>query len=505
MGDTRLEPLVLSDAERRTLENWAKRRKTAQGLALRARIVLACADGGPNIAVAARLGINRATVRKWRTRFLARRLDGLGDEPRPGVPRTISDAQVEEVVVRTLEEVPEGATHWSRRELAKRVGISPSSVHRIWRAFGLQPWRAEDFKISPDPLLIDKIRDVVGLYLAPPANAAVFAVDEKPQIQALERTSPVLPMLPGVPERRSHDYVRHGTIDLFAALNTATGKVIGKLSAQHRAVDFRDFLDEIDRQTAPGLAIHVICDNLSAHKAPVVHKWLLAHPRVQLHFTPTYSSWISQVERWFAELQRRCPSSPPHWRTGSRPGTAMPGPSSGPRPPTRSSTASAATAHASPNRDTSCRRYGRGGGDRCSAGYLARRIVMDLRSMRAGCLRWRPVAGQFVQPPGVVARIELPMLLHGPVKVVADHGCDHVHDVVPVVAEGGEPLHRLPCPGRVIGQQLARDNLVHRDVQPRAERLTVDDHLFIAAERVFEFCVLRLDQEREFVLVCRIQ
>src|SRR6266542_3611353 len=196
MGDTRLEPLVLSDAERRTLENWAKRRKTAQGLALRARIVLACADGGPNIAVAARLGINRATVRKWRTRFLA------------------------------------------RRELAKRVGISPSSVHRIWRAFGLQPWRAEDFKISPDPLLIDKIRDVVGLYLAPPANAAVFAVDEKPQIQALERTSPVLPMLPGVPERRSHDYVRHGTIDLFAALNTATGKVIGKLSAQHRAVDF---------------------------------------------------------------------------------------------------------------------------------------------------------------------------------------------------------------------------------------------------------------------------
>jgi len=306
MGDTRLEPLVLSDAERRMLENWAKRRKTAQGLALRARIVLACADGGPNIAVAARLGINRATVRKWRTRFLARRLDGLGDEPRPGVPRTISDAQVEEVVVRTLEEVPEGATHWSRRELAKRVGISPSSVHRIWRAFGLQPWRTEDFKISPDPLLIDKIRDVVGLYLAPPANAAVFAVDEKPQIQALERTSPVLPMLPGVPERRSHDYVRHGTIDLFAALNTATGKVIGKLSAQHRAVDFRDFLDEIDRQTAPGLAIHVICDNLSAHKAPVVHKWLLAHPRVQLHFTPTYSSWISQVERWFAELQRRC-------------------------------------------------------------------------------------------------------------------------------------------------------------------------------------------------------
>ena len=297
---------MLSETERRTLESWAKRRKTAQGLALRARIVLACADGGPNIAVAARLGVSRATVRKWRTRFLARRLDGLGDEPRPGVPRTITDAQVEEVVVRTLEQVPEGATHWSKRELARRAGISPTSVHRIWRAFGLQPWRTEEFKISPDPLLIDKIRDVVGLYLAPPANAAVFAVDEKPQIQALERTAPVQPMLPGTPERRSFDYERHGTIDLFAALNTATGKVIGRLSAQHRAVDFRDFLDEIDRPVDPGLAVHVICDNLSAHKAPAVHRWLLAHPRVQLHFTPTYSSWISQVERRFAELQRRC-------------------------------------------------------------------------------------------------------------------------------------------------------------------------------------------------------
>jgi transposase len=186
------------------------------------------------------------------------------------------------------------------------VGISPTSGHRIWRAFGLQPWRAEDFKISPDPLLTGKIRDIVGLYLAPPEHAVVFAVDEKPQIQALQRTAPVLPMMPGTPERRSFDYVRHGTIDLFAALNTATGKVIGHLSAQHRAVDFRDFPDQIDRQTEPGLAIHVICDNLSAHKAPVVHRWLPAHPRVQLHFTPAYSSWISQVERWFAELQRRC-------------------------------------------------------------------------------------------------------------------------------------------------------------------------------------------------------
>ena len=306
MGDNRLEPLVLTGDERRTLENWVKRRSTAQGLALRARIVLACAQGGSNLAVSARLGLNRKTVSRWRARFLRERLDGLTDEPRPGVPRTITDAQVEEVVVRTLEEVPEGATHWSKRELARRAGISPSSVHRIWRAFGLQPWRTETFKISPDPLLIDKIRDVVGLYLAPPANAVVFSVDEKPQIQALERTAPVLPMLPGVPERRSFDYVRHGTVDLFAALNIATGKVIGKLSAQHRAVDFRDFLDQIDRQVGPGLEVHVICDNLSAHKAPAVHRWLLAHPRFALHFTPTYSSWINQVERWLAELQRRC-------------------------------------------------------------------------------------------------------------------------------------------------------------------------------------------------------
>ncbi|WP_327429237.1 IS630 family transposase [Streptomyces sp. NBC_01236] len=306
MGDPRLEPLVLSEDERLVLENWARRRTTAQGLAARARIVLACARGWNNTVVAARLDTDRRTVARWRTRFLRDRLEGLSDDARPGVPRTITDAQVEEVVVRTLEDVPEGGTHWSKRELARQVGISPTSVHRIWRAFGLKPWQTEEFKISPDPLLIDKIRDVVGLYLAPPAHAVVFSVDEKPQIQALERTAPVLPMLPGVPERRSFDYVRHGTIDLFAALNTATGKVISRLSAQHRAVDFRDFLADIDRQTEPGLAVHVICDNLSAHKAPAVHTWLLAHPRFTLHFTPTYSSWINQIERWFAELQRRC-------------------------------------------------------------------------------------------------------------------------------------------------------------------------------------------------------
>ncbi|WP_327166811.1 IS630 family transposase [Streptomyces zaomyceticus] len=268
MGDNRLPPVVLSEAERLTLESWAKRRSTAQGLAQRARIVLACARGWNNTMVTARLDTERKTVARWRTRFLRDRLDGLADEPRPGVPRTITDAQVEEVVVRTLEQTPAGGTHWSKRELAKVVGISPASVLRIWHAFGLQPWRTETFKISPDPFLIDKIRDVVGLYLAPPANAVVFAVDEKPQIQALQRTAPVLPMVPGVPERRSFDYVRHGTVDLFAALNTVTGKVISKLSAQHRAVDFRDFLDEIDRRTGKGLAVHVICDNCEDRDVP---------------------------------------------------------------------------------------------------------------------------------------------------------------------------------------------------------------------------------------------
>jgi transposase len=303
-GKPRL-PLVLTEAERRTLEGWASRRRTAQGLAQRSRIVLRCADGKTNTAVAAELGITRETVGRWRNRFVRDRFAGLSDEPRPGVPRTITDAQVEEVVVRTLEEVPEGATHWSKRELAKRVGISPTSVHRIWRAFGLKPWAVEEFKVSTDPFLIDKVRDVVGLYLAPPANAAVFSVDEKPQIQALERTAPVLPMVPGTPERRSHDYHRHGTVDLFAALNTATGKVIGTASARHAAEDFTGFLAEIDRQVEPSLTVHLICDNLSVHKAPAVKRWLLRHPRFTLHFIPTYSSWLNQVERWFAELQRR--------------------------------------------------------------------------------------------------------------------------------------------------------------------------------------------------------
>jgi transposase len=302
MPDPRLVPLVLSDDERRTLENWSRRRSTAQGLALRARIVLACADGGSNTAVAARLGVARSTVTTWRARFLARRLDGLHDEPRPGVPRTITDAQVEEVIVRTLEEVPQGATHWSKRELARQAGISPTSVHRIWRAFGLQPWRTEDFKVSPDPLLTDKIRDVVGLYLAPPANAAVFAVDEKPQIQALNRTAPTLPMLPTTPARATHDYQRNGTIDLFAALDIATGQVITDLRPNHTSAQFIKFLNKVNRQVPADLDVHVILDNLSTHKTPAVHKWLLRHHRFHFHFTPTYGSWMNLVERWFSAL-----------------------------------------------------------------------------------------------------------------------------------------------------------------------------------------------------------
>ena len=266
---------------------------------------LSQAAGKTNVAVAAELGITRETAGKWRNRFIRQRFAGLSDEPRPGVPRTITDAQIEEVVVRTLEEAPEGATHWSKRELARQAGLSPTTIHRIWRAFGLRPWLVEEFKLSTGPFLIDKVRDVVGLCLAPPANAAVFSVDEKPQIQALERTAPVLPMVPGTPERRSHDYERHGTVDLFAALNTATGTVIGKTSAQHAAQDFTGFLGEIDRRVEPGLAVHLICDNLSVHKAPAVKRWLLEHPRFQLHFTPTYSSWLNQAGRWFAELQRR--------------------------------------------------------------------------------------------------------------------------------------------------------------------------------------------------------
>jgi transposase len=274
-------------------------------LALRCRIVLACAEGTPNYLVAKRLGVNQATVRKWRTRFVNRRLEGLADEPRPGAPRTITDDDVERVIVKTLEETPGDATHWSTRSLAKATGMSQSAVSRIWRAFGLKPHLTESFKLSPDPQFIEKVRDVVGLYVNPPEGALVLCVDEKSQIQALDRTAPVLPLRPGTPERRTHDYVRNGTTNLYAALDVASGKVIADLTAQHRAVEFRKFLNLINRSVPAGLDVHVIVDNSSTHKTPEIHRWLLRHPRFTLHFTPTYSSWLNLVERWFAELTEK--------------------------------------------------------------------------------------------------------------------------------------------------------------------------------------------------------
>ncbi|MCX5390761.1 IS630 family transposase [Streptomyces sp. NBC_00094] len=284
------------------LQSWVRRRSSAQSLALRSRIVLESADGHAIAEVARRLGITTDTVRAWRRRFLERRLDGLCDEPRPGVPRKITDADVERVIVKTLEETPKDATHWSTRSMAAATGMSQSAISRIWRAFALQPHRAETFKLSKDPLFIDKVRDVVGLYLDPPERALVLCVDEKSQIQALDRSQPVLPMMPGVPERRSHDYVRAGTTTLFAALDTATGKVIGSLHRRHRTVEFKKFLVKLDKEVPADLEVHLILDNYVTHKVPAVKTWLLAHPRFHLHFTPTGSSWLNLVERWFAEL-----------------------------------------------------------------------------------------------------------------------------------------------------------------------------------------------------------
>jgi transposase len=302
MPSPKLVPLTLSDGERRTLEGWTRRRTTAQALALRARIVLACAEGGSNTEVAGRLGLDRHTVTKWRARFVADRLDGLSDEPRPGRPRTISDEQVEQVVVTTLETKPANATHWSTRSLAAQTGMTQSAVSRIWRAFGLKPHQVGTFKISKDPLFVDKVRDVVGLYLDPPAKAVVLCVDEKSQIQALDRSAPVLPMLPGVPERQSFDYVRHGTTSLFAALEVGTGQVISAVKRRHRHQEFLAFLRTIDKNVPAELDVHVVLDNLSTHKTPAVKTWLLKHPRFQLHFTPTGSSWLNLVERFFAEI-----------------------------------------------------------------------------------------------------------------------------------------------------------------------------------------------------------
>jgi transposase len=294
--------IELSEQERETLLRWTRRHSSSQALALRSRIVLACAEGRTNTAIAAEFGCNQVTVSKWRHRFAADRLDGLGDAPRPGAARTIGDDVVEAVVVQTLETTPRDATHWSTRALAERHGISRQTVAEIWRAFGLKPWRQDEFKVSPDPDLIEKIRDIVGLYLSPPVAAAVFAVDEKPQIQALNRSAPTLPMLPTTPARATHDYERNGTLDLFAALEIATGKVITDLRTSHKAADFIAFLTKVNREVPADLDVHVILDNLATHKTPAVHQWLLHHHRFHFHFTPTYGSWMNLVERWFSAL-----------------------------------------------------------------------------------------------------------------------------------------------------------------------------------------------------------
>jgi transposase len=309
--------LTLEDRDRETLNRWTRRPKTAQALAQRARIVLAAADGRPNEAIAAELSITAHTVGKWRRRFLERGPDGLLDEPRPGAPRTVDDDRVEAVVVKTLEQKPTDATHWSTRSMARAMGMSQSSISRIWRAFGLQPQRATSFKLSTDPLFIEKVRDVVGLYLDPPERAVVLCVDEKSQIQALARFQPILPMLAATPERRSHDYVRHGTTSLFAGLDTLSGRVIGALHRRHRAIEFRAFLERIDAEVPAGLAIHLVLDNYATHKTPAIRRWLLRHPRFELHFTPTGASWLNLVERWFAELttkkiKRGAHTSVPH-------------------------------------------------------------------------------------------------------------------------------------------------------------------------------------------------
>jgi transposase len=302
MANPKLEALELSEAELTELRSLASRRNTAQGLALRARIVLACAEGGQNKEVAARLGLARQTVGKWRRRFIEQGLDGLHDEPRSGAPRTIDDARIEAVIVRTLESLPPDATHWSSRGMAKASGLSVSTVQRIWRAFGLQPHRLETFKLSTDPDFVAKVRDVVGLYVSPPEHALVLCVDEKSQIQALDRSQPMLPMRPGQAARRSHDYKRHGVTSLFAALDIATGKVIGQCFPRHRADEFRKFLDEIEANVPSDLDIHLVMDNYATHKTPLIRAWFAKRSRWHVHLTPTSSSWLNQVERFFAKL-----------------------------------------------------------------------------------------------------------------------------------------------------------------------------------------------------------
>jgi transposase len=294
--------IKLTAGEREQLQSWSGRRKTAQALALRSRIVLAAAEDVSSSQIARDLGVSVATVRKWRNRFAEHRLEGLLDEPRPGQPRKITDQKVDEVITKTLESTPRDATHWSTRSMAREVGLTQTAVHDIWQAFGLKPHRQEKWKLSGDPQFAAKVRDIVGLYLNPPERAVVLAVDEKSQIQALDRTRPILPMLPGTPERATHDYKRHGTSSLYAALDIITGKVIGRLHSRHRAIEFKKFLQTLDHEVPAELDVHLVLDNSSTHKTPLIRRWLQAHPRFKLHFTPTSSSWINLVERWFAEL-----------------------------------------------------------------------------------------------------------------------------------------------------------------------------------------------------------
>lgn len=299
------QPIVLSDEERSKLQEWARRPKTAQRLALRSKIVLGCAEGLENRQVARQLRITDQTVCKWRERFRTARLEGLADEPRPGAPRKITDAQVEALITRTLESPPPNATHWSTRTMAAAIGMSQSAISRVWRAFALQPHRVETFKLSADPFFVEKVRDVVGLYLNPPEHALVLCVDEKSQIQALDRTRPLLPLRPGVPERQTHDYKRHGTTSLFAALDVATGKVIGSLHRRQRHQEFLRFLERIDAAVPEPFEVHLVMDNYGTHKMPKVKRWFARRPRYHLHFTPTSASWLNQVERFFGLITER--------------------------------------------------------------------------------------------------------------------------------------------------------------------------------------------------------
>jgi transposase len=300
-----IPPLVLSAQERTYLERQIRRHRVARSLSERCRVILRCADGLASKDVAAELGLHEHTVGKWRRRFLKDRCEGLLDEARPGRPRTIDDDQVAAVIERTLRTTPVDATHWSIRSMAAETGFSHTTIRRMWAAFGLQPHRSQTFKLSSDPLFVDKVRDIIGLYLSPPNRALVLSVDEKSQIQALDREQPVLPMMPGVPERRTHSYVRHGTTSLFAALDVASGFVIGKCYKRHRAAEFLNFLKEIDAQVPKGLDIHIVMDNYATHKTPRIKAWLARRSHYHVHFTPTSASWINQVERWFAELARK--------------------------------------------------------------------------------------------------------------------------------------------------------------------------------------------------------